>query len=404
MNKIVTMVAVGTIAVASVGWFGWRSLAAPNGADTVAMAVVTRRDLSAAVVATGAIRPQVGAEVKVGSRVSGVLRSLHFNIGDQVRAGDLIAELDDRDLRARVAQAEADVRAAGAKLALVRRGARPEEIAQVQMAVRDAEANHVLAQTQLGRQARLLDGGLIPQDTLDVARKNLESADARLRSSREQLGQVESKFLPEDVIVAEAQLAQAEGAVEVARTQLSYTRLTAPIDGVIASVSTQEGEAISAGLAAPTFVTLVDLNRLQVDAFVDETDIGKVAPGQPAILTVDAFPDREFKGQVTAILPKATVQQNVVYYDTVITLEPTGGLLRPDMTANVTILVGQRAKVLTVPNAAVKREDGKRVVYVAGPAAVERRVIRTGWRDAGFTEVLDGLRDGDRVLTGTPPQ
>lgn len=373
---------VSALALAATGLIGWRWLGPTPARDDLSSAPVVRRDLSATVVATGAIKPQIGAEVKVGSRVSGLLRKLHFNIGDLVKAGDLIAELDDRDLRARIVQAEAELRAAEARLSLVRLGARPEELTQAQMAVQDAAATHALAETQLRRQSELFTRGLVPRDEVDVATKNLETAVARLRSGQAELTLLQRKFLPQDLQVAESQVAQAQGNLDVVRTQWSYARLTAPIGGIIASVSTQEGEAISAGLQAPTLVTLVNLTRLQADAFVDETDIGKIAPGQAAVLTVDAFPEREFKGRVTAVLPKASIQQNVVYYDTVIALEPSGGLLRPDMTANVTILVGERRGSLVVPNLALRREGGEKVAYVLVGGKGQRRVIRTGWKDS----------------------
>jgi multidrug resistance efflux pump len=353
--------------------------------------------------ATGTIRPEVGAEVKVGSRVSGLLRKLHFNIGDEVRQGDLIAELDDRDLRARVAQAEADLEAAQARLALLQRGSREQEVAQVQMVVRDAEANLALADKQYQRQAALYREKLISQDALDVPEKNLETARAKLVSAKEQLELVKNKFLPEDLQIAEAQMKQAWALLELARTQLSYTKIIAPTGGMIASVSTQEGEAIAAGLQAPTFVTLLNLRRLQAIAFVDEADIGKVRVGQGAALSVGAFPDRQFQGKVAAVLPKAVLQQNVVYYETVITLDNPGGLLRPDMTANITIFVEQRSGVLTVPNPAIKREEGQRVIYVLSNGALQRRVVTTGWKDAGFTEVVRGVREGERVLIGELP-
>jgi HlyD family secretion protein len=227
---------------------------------------------------------------------------------------------------------------------------------------------------------------------VDLAVKNLDSANAKLEAERERLSLVERKFLPEEVAVAEAQAAEARAAVSLARTQLSYARIAAPIDGVIASVSTQEGEAIAAGFQAPTFVTLVDLNRLQADAFVDETDIGKIAPGQRAVLTVDAFPDRDFTGTVTAILPKALIQQNVVYYDAVVELDPSDGLLRPDMTASIRILVGERTGVLVVPTAAVRREGAERVVSRS----------RTAARCAGSSGPGGGTADSRRSSAGSP--
>jgi multidrug efflux pump subunit AcrA (membrane-fusion protein) len=394
-----TAVVVASIALLALAWLGWRGLGGADVSADAPAAVASRRDLASSVLATGAIRPQVGAEVKVGSRVSGVLQTLHFNIGDAVRRGDLIAELDDRDLRARVAQAEAGLRAAEARLALVHLGARAQEIAQARSAVTDAEATRALAEKQLERHTALFAQQLVPRSEIDLAVKNLDSASARLGAERERLSLVERKFLPEEVAVAEAQAEEARAAVSLARTQLSYARIAAPIDGVIASVSTQEGEAIAAGFQAPTFVTLVDLNRLQADAFVDETDIGKIAPGQRAVLTVDAFPDRDFTGTVTAILPKALIQQNVVYYDAVVELDPSEGLLRPDMTASIRILVGERTGVLVVPTAAVRREGAERVVHVLEDGRGVRRVVRIGWRDGGFTEIVSGLAEGERVLT-----
>lgn len=396
-------VVIASLALVGLGTLAWRAYRGAEQRRDVPTAVVARRDLSASVLATGAIRPQVGAEVKVGSRVSGVLERLHFNIGDRVRRGDLIAELDDRDLRARVAQAEAALQAAVARLELVRLGARVQEIAQARAAVADAEAGRVLAEKQLERQSALLDRRLVPPDDVDVAMKNLDSAVARLEAERERLALVERKYLPEEVSVVEAQVAEARAVLSLARTQLSYARIAAPIDGVIASVSTQEGEAIAAGFQAPTFVTLVDLDRLQADAFVDETDIGRIAPGQRAVLSVDAFPERDFTGAVTAILPKAVIQQNVVYYDVVVDLDPSDGLLRPDMTASVRILVGERQGVLAVPTPAVRREEAERVVYVLDGGRVVRRVVRTGWRDGGFTEIVGGLDESERVLVGAVP-
>jgi RND family efflux transporter MFP subunit len=173
--------------------------------------------------------------------------------------------------------------------------------------------------------------------------------------------------------------------------------------GVVASVSTQQGETVTSGSAAaqaPTFVTIIDLNRLQVDAYVDETDIGKVQVGQEATFSVDAFPDREFVGKVTAIYPKALIQQNVVTYDVVIAIDNREGLLRPDMTTSTTITVAKREKALAVPNQAVRREDGERVAFVQEGERFVRRAIKTGWKDKSFTEILSGVKEGDRVVVG----
>jgi RND family efflux transporter MFP subunit len=207
----------------------------------------------------------------------------------------------------------------------------------------------------------------------------------------------------EDIKMASAELERAKASLADAKVQLSYATITAPIDGVIASVSTQEGETVAAGLNAPTFVTIIDLNRLQVDAFVDEVDIGKVEPGQRAIFTVDSFPDREFEGKVAAIYPKAVIQENVVNYDVVVQVDKaSGGFLRPEMTANVTVFLEARENVLSVPNKAIKREGGKSVVYVFSDGKPQPRNIKVGWKDSQYTEVLSGLSEGETVLLDAP--
>jgi len=193
----------------------------------------------------------------------------------------------------------------------------------------------------------------------------------------------------------------AEAALKIAQTNLSYATITAPISGVVASVSTQQGETVTAGGASggtPTFVTIVDLRRLEAHAFVDETDIGKVQAGQAVTFTVATFPDREFTGKVTAIHPTALVQVNVVTYDVVIAIDHPEDVLRPDMTATVTIVVAERTRVLTVPNQALRRVDGQRVVYIQQGEQFVPRVITTGWRDKTYTEILSGLHEGERVL------
>jgi macrolide-specific efflux system membrane fusion protein len=196
-----------------------------------------------------------------------------------------------------------------------------------------------------------------------------------------------------------AQVAQAEANVEFAEVQLGYTRIYAPITGVIASISTQEGETVAASLAAPTFVNLIDLQRLEVQTYVDETDIGKIRTGLEAMFTVDTFRNTEFEGKVTAIYPKAVIQDNVVNY--IVTVDITDfkdKVLRPEMTANVTIYLETRRDVLAVPTSALTRERGEYYVTVMEQGNPVRQRVETGWRDDGYTEILSGLKEGDYVL------
>ena len=142
-----------------------------------------------------------------------------------------------------------------------------------------------------------------------------------------------------------------------------------------------------------------------VDAYVDEVDIGKVKVGQRAVFTVDAFPAMDFEGKVSAIYPKAVIQDNVVNYDVVVDIETSyHGLLRPEMTASVSILLERREDVLAVPAKAVQRERGKNVVYVTADDRTEPREIKAGWRDGQWIEVASGLEEGETVLLASPKQ
>ncbi len=396
-------IGMAVLAIALAGGGVWYALRQPADPTGPALAPVMRRDLSATVTATGTIKAMVGAEVKVGSRIPGRVEQLAVQVGDQVKAGQVIARLEQDDLRAAVEKARADLAAAEAKLATVRNGARTQELQAAEATLRQAEANRLLAQVNLDRYRQLYQDGGIALQVMDTAARDYDVTVAQVRTAREQLSLIREKYTAEDLQYAEAQVHQAQAALRMAEANLGYATITAPMGGVVASVSTQQGETVTSGSAAaqaPTFVTIIDLNRLQVDAYVDETDIGKVRVGQEATFGVDAYPDKEFRGNVTAIYPKALIQQNVVTYDVVIAIDNREGLLRPDMTTNTTITVAKREKVLAIPNQAVRREDGDRVVFVQDGDRLVRRPVKTGWKDKTYTEILSGLKEGEQVVVG----
>jgi macrolide-specific efflux system membrane fusion protein len=370
----------------------------PNEVPEVRTVPVSRRSLKAHVQATGVIRAVTGAEVRVGARISGRVERLLANFGDYVKKGAVIARLDDRDLRARVQRCQADLQAANASLQLIRRGSRPEEVAEADAALRQAVAEASLAEIQEQRAASLASRKFVGQEEADRAGRDVAVTRARVISSRNRLALVKDRYLPEDLALAEARVRQAEAALAEARATLSFAVITAPIGGVIAQIATQEGETVSAGLNAPTFVTLIDLDRLEVAAYVDEVDVGRVRVGQKASFTVDSFPGVEFDGLVTAIYPRAVIQANVVNYITTVAIAPSKGRLKPDMTATVAIALDERPNVLTVPDRSLRREGGKTVVSVLEQAGPQARAVRVGLRAGGFAEVLSGLREGERVV------
>jgi macrolide-specific efflux system membrane fusion protein len=388
-------------ATVGLGWRWYTQRASDELESVASTATVTRRDFSSSVLATGAVQPQVGAEVKVGARISGKVERLLANIGDRVTKGQIIAELEKKDLEATVAQRDAELQLALAKLAAVEI-LLPKEIQKAELDVSRWRATRTLCDEDISRESRLLESNATSQQSFEQARERLAVAVAQLASAEKAHELAKARY-EEDGKQASAEVDRASAALENAHVQLSYATITAPIDGVIASVSTEEGETVSAGMQTPTFVTIIDLQRLQVDAYVDEVDIGKVEVGQRSMFTVDAFPAAEFEGKVTAIYPKAVIQDNVVNYDVVVDIEtPYDGQLRPEMTANVTIFLANRKDVLAVPSKAVHRERGKNVVHVQAGDRAERREIKVGWRDGQWIEVAAGLQEGDIVLLEDP--
>ncbi len=366
-----------------------------------ATARVVRRDLSSTVLATGAVKPQVGAEVRVGARMSGKVERLYANIGDVVKKGQVIAEIEKADLAAKVHQREAELRLAEARLSAIK-ALRPREIEKAQAEVAQWQASVVLYEKDLARQEELLKQDFTSQQACDRACEQLAVSRAKLAAARQALELARAGY-QEDMKQATAEIERAKAALADAKVQLSYATITASIDGVIASVATQEGETVAAGLNAPTFVTIIDLDRLQVDTFVDEVDIGKVQVDQEAMFTVDTFPDREFKGRVSAIYPKAVIQENVVNYDVVVTITSDyKNLLRPEMTTIVTIFLETRPNVLTVPSRALQRQRGRNVIYVQTPDGPQTREVKVGRREGQWVEILDGVTEGQAVFLEPP--
>lgn len=374
--------------------------ASEPGAPPVAR--VVRRELTAAVRATGAVKPQVGAEVRVGARISGRVVRLHANIKDVVQKGQVIAELEKEELEAAVAQRRAELQVVEVRLAALEK-LFPCEVEKAEADMARWDASQVLARKELERQDGLLRQEFISQHARDQSQERLLVAQAQHAVARKSLELLRGRNA-EDVRLARAELERAKAALAASEVQLSYTVIRAPISGVVGSVSTQEGETVAAGLNAPTFVTVVDLGRLQVDAYVDEVDIGRVKTGQRAVFTVDAFPSQDFEGKLVAIYPKPVVVDNVVKYVVAIEVATAyEGRLRPEMTANVSVQLEKRTG-LAVPVKAVKRESGQYVVYVKSDGRVEARGVKVGWRDGPWVEIGAGLEEGQEVLLEVPEE
>jgi HlyD family secretion protein len=422
------------------------------GAPVYRLARVDRGPVTATVSATGTLNAVM--TVQVGSQVTGRIQDIAVDFNAPVRKGQVIARIDPESFEARVGQARAQLAAARAAVlnqrAVLDRGRAEVASARATLAAGRAQlANaRVLvddAKRQLDRRNELLRRGLIAQSEGDAAQAAHDSARAQLDAARAQVdAQVEAVRASEAQLrVGEAQLEAAvahvgerEAALRQAEVDLANTRILAPVDGVVVSRNMDVGQTVVAALQSPILFSIAqDLARMQVHANVDEADVGQVRVGQRATFTVDAFRGETFAGQVAQIRKAAQVAQGVVTYVVVLTTaNPTLKLL-PGMTANVRVVVDERARVLRVPNAALRfQPPGREAEPIArdgagtstaeatqvaappqpAPLATPGRVwtrgadgglravaLSLGVSDGDLTEVLAGeLSEGQDVLVG----
>jgi len=240
-------------------------------------------------------------EVELGFRVGGRLAAMHFEEGDTVETGELVAEIDGEPYAETIALAEAQVAEARARLALLERGSRPQEIEQAQARVREAEAAHEQARRDFARQEGLVETGASSEKALERARALRDETAARLSSAREALALVREGFRSEDIAAGRAALAAAEARLEQARTQLDDTRLLSPSDGIVIARIHEPGSMLGAG--TPVY-SLSLVEPVYVRAYVAEPQLGRAAPGKEVWVTTDSS-GRRYRGQIGFVSPRA---------------------------------------------------------------------------------------------------
>jgi len=344
--RAAALAAAPGVAAAGVGLWAWRSGGSAGAAAPAARVVMpNRRAVASSVLATGVVRPRVGAEVRVGSQVSGIVEELNVTVGSHVQQDEVLARIDSRGIAARRAQA----------------------LAQVAVIEQDVAR----ARVEKSRVERLVERQLVAASVVEDRKLDLAGAEARLEKSRRDAAVID--------------------------TDLTYTVIRAPITGTVASVTTQKGETVAASFTAPTFVTIIGDDALQLVALVDETDIGAVALGNPVTFTVEAYPAEEFAGRVERIAPRGTIISGVVNYEVMVAIAPGATRLKPDMTANIRIGTAE-SEALVIPNEAIQRDGPDRFVFVEEGGKPVRRDVTIGARQGGQTEVRRGLSATDRVL------
>jgi HlyD family secretion protein len=340
---------------------------------------VERGSLATYVTANGTINPVI--TVLVGSQVSGTIQKLYADYNSRVKKDQLIAQIDPAIFQAQVSQARAKLE--NARAAFLNAQA---DIATAKANIESNKANVIKSKVAVDDTKRNLDRSLelfrrnlisaserdSAQTAQDSARAQLEASQAQQKASEAQQDSAHAKLES-----ARAQIKQAEAELELAQVNLDHTKILAPVNGIVISRNVDVGQTVAASLQAPTLFTIAqDLTDMQVDTNVSEADIGRVAVGQEATFTVDAFPNFTFRGKVTDIRNAPLTVQNVVTYDVVILVKNPELKLRPGMTANASILVAQRESVLKIPNSALrfrpefaKKEASPPAKGAAAPAA-----------------------------------
>ena len=310
-----TLFLVTAVAVIGAGAYGYYQYTQKPVAPTITTARVTRGDLAETVGATGAL--QAVTTVQVGTQVSGTIQELNADFNSLVRKGQVLARLDPSLIQSQIEQARANLIRAEADLERLR------------VALDDAR-------TKLVRARELSEKKLIAQTELEAAEVTVRSSEAQLRSQ-------------------EAGVTQSQASLRQNQVNLAHTVIESPIDGLVISRNVDVGQTVAASMSAPTlFVLAADLTKMQVLASLDESDVGRIRPGQAVRFRVDAFPTEEFTGSVTQVRLQPTTVQNVVTYQTVIDVPNPGLKLKPGMTANVNIEIARRTDVIRVPNTALR--------------------------------------------------
>jgi len=393
-SRKLSLIVGAVVVLAIAGVWGITSL---NGAtadvDPSRVVTVERGTMVKSVVATGKIEPITKVEIK--SKANGIIEHLNVDVDQIVRTGDVLAELDKEQLRAHVRELEASLEAKKAALT----GAD----AQLQKNRIEAESPDVeLAKRNYERASTLFSQRLIAQSGLDDAKSALDVATNRQRAAQGQLIISEAH-----VSEARAAVAEAQAAVERAAEDLANATIRAPIRATVLTRDVEIGSPVSSilnlGANASLVMTLGDIEQVFVRGKVDEADIGHVRLGQAARIRVETFKDKVFAGRVTQISPIGAEKDNVTTFEVKVSIENGAKELKANMTANAEIVLEEHPNSLIVPEAAISY-DSQRVasVDVLDPAAKNGRrkvVITTGVGNGTKTQVLSGLKAGDRVVT-----
>jgi HlyD family secretion protein len=385
---IVLISLLGGAAIVSVKAIGGK----PAKIDAEKLAKAERTDLARSVVATGKIEPTTKVEIK--SKASGIVQSRPVNVGDPVRRGQVICELDKNDLTPRLREAQAALSVAEASVASAHADLERSK-------VEAAGADLPFLKRDMARARDMFKELLIAQNVRDDAEKNYE-----LALNRQQAATVNIGVAKAAIAKAEANREQARAVLSRAEEDLRNATIVSPIDGVVLSRDREVGDAVSSiltmGSGATLVMTLGDLNSVYVKGKVDESDIGKVWVGQPARITVESYKDQKFWGKVTKISPMGVEKDNVTTFEVRVSISNELHKLSAAMTANAEVILEERKGVLAIPEGAiVYKKDKSTEVEIPDPTlrAGKRGVpVTTGISNGSKIQIVKGIVEGQQVV------
>ena len=346
--------------------------------DPSKLAKVEKGDLAKSVVATGKIEPITKVEIK--SKASGIVKKLYVDASDQVKTGQLLAELDKEEIQARVSQSEAALQAAKANVERAKVDALGPDVPLLLRAYERAQ--------QMAKE------GVVSQAALDDAQRAYELAVNKQNMAKASLAQ------------AKAQVHQSQATLEQLQQEYRNSTIVAPMDGLVLSRDVEVGDAVSSilvlGSSATLIMNLGDTSEVYVKGKVDESDIAKVYLGQPARIKVESFKDKTFNGKVTKISPLGVEKDNVTTFEVRVSVTNDKGELKAAMTANAEIILEEHKGTLIIPEGALLYDKDKNAsVEVPDPHGKDgkRKVtVKVGVSNGAKTEVLSGLKEGDQVI------
>lgn len=360
--KVGKIIIITLIVLVPLTWWGFNQFNnSERGLPPLHTEAVDRGDVSQRVVAHGSLQPV--QKVTVGSQVSGIIDELFVDFNSVVNRGDVIAQIDPSTFEAEVSSAMAELES--------------------------TEAGLQLAQMQWERVQELRERQFLSPSEADQARATLRQAEAQVRVRRH--------------------------ALERAERELARTTITSPTDGMVISRDVDVGQTVAASLSAPIlFEIAADLSQMQIHANVSEADIGQVIEGQRVVFQVDAYRDRQFEGEVIQVRNAPLMEDNVVHYETIIAVNNDERLLKPGMTAEVSVITEERHDVTRVRNTALRarlpdnirpedppaEEEMNGIAYLYQNGEIISKRLRTGLSDGVYTEIIEGLDEGDELVVG----